>query len=42
MALDVHIYPVSNRTKFSMIKNVVEIKQKLLKVLPADFKDKTE
>ncbi len=38
IALDTHIDRVSNRTIFSMGKNVLEVKQKLLKVVPAEFK----
>jgi endonuclease-3 len=38
IAVDTHIDRVSNRTKFAMGKNVVEVEQKLLKVVPAEFK----
>lgn len=38
IAVDTHIFRVSNRTKFAMGKNVVEVEQKLLKVVPAEFK----
>jgi endonuclease-3 len=38
IAVDTHIYRVSNRTKLAMGKNVVEVEQKLLKVVPAEFK----
>ncbi len=38
IAVDTHIDRVSNRTKFVMGKNVVEVEQKLLKVVPAEFK----
>jgi len=38
IAVDTHIDRVSNRTKFAMGKNVVEVEQKLLKVVPAKFK----
>ncbi|MEW6991444.1 endonuclease III [Colwelliaceae bacterium 6441] len=38
IAVDTHIDRVSNRTKFAIGKNVVEVEQKLLKVVPAEFK----
>ncbi|MFK3859330.1 endonuclease III [Pseudoalteromonas rhizosphaerae] len=38
IAVDTHIDRVSNRTKFAMGKNVVEVEKKLLKVVPAEFK----
>ncbi|WP_448212191.1 endonuclease III [Colwellia sp. MEBiC06753] len=38
IAVDTHIDRVSNRTKFALGKNVVEVEQKLLKVVPAEFK----
>jgi len=38
IAVDTHIDRVSNRTKFAMGKNVVEVEQKLLKVVPKEFK----
>lgn len=38
IAVDTHIDRVSNRTKFAMGKNVVEVEQKLLKVVPTEFK----
>lgn len=38
IAVDTHIYRVSNRTKFAMGKNVDEVEQKLLKVVPNEFK----
>jgi endonuclease III len=38
IAVDTHIYRVSNRTKLAMGKNVVEVEQKLLKVVPKEFK----
>lgn len=38
IAVDTHIYRVSNRTKLAMGKNVNEVEQKLLKVVPAEFK----
>ena len=37
IAVDTHIDRVSNRTKFAMGKNVVEVEQKLLKVVPKEF-----
>ncbi len=38
IAVDTHIYRVSNRTKFAPGKNVDEVEQKLLKVVPKEFK----
>ena len=38
IAVDTHIFRVSNRTKFAMGKNVDEVEQKLLKVVPKEFK----
>lgn len=38
IAVDTHIYRVSNRTKLAVGKNVNEVEQKLLKVVPAEFK----
>ena len=38
IAVDTHIDRVSNRTKFAMGKNVIEVEKKLLKVVPAEFK----
>ena len=38
IAVDTHIDRVSNRTKLAIGKNVVEVEQKLLKVVPAEFK----
>lgn len=38
IAVDTHIYRVSNRTKFAVGKNVDQVEQKLLKVVPAEFK----
>lgn len=38
IAVDTHIYRVSNRTKFAMGKNVDQVEAKLLKVVPAAFK----
>ncbi|KGT35618.1 endonuclease III [Vibrio parahaemolyticus] len=38
IAVDTHIYRVSNRTKFAMGKTVDDVEQKLLKVVPKEFK----
>lgn len=38
IAVDTHIYRVSNRTKLAMGKNVDLVEQKLLKVVPQAFK----
>ncbi|ASU21856.1 endonuclease III [Vibrio qinghaiensis] len=38
IAVDTHIFRVSNRTKFALGKNVDEVEQKLLKVVPKEFK----
>lgn len=38
IAVDTHIFRVSNRTKFATGKNVDEVEHKLLKVVPAEFK----
>lgn len=38
IAVDTHIDRVSNRTKFAMGKNVVEVEKKLEKVIPKEFK----
>lgn len=38
IAVDTHIFRVSNRTKFAMGKDVVAVEQKLLKVVPKEFK----
>ena len=38
IAVDTHIDRVSNRTKFAMGKNVKEVEEKLLKVVPKEFK----
>lgn len=38
IAVDTHIYRVSNRTKLAMGKTVDNVEQKLLKVVPAEFK----
>ncbi|GAA4873411.1 endonuclease III [Ferrimonas pelagia] len=38
IAVDTHIFRVSNRTKFAIGKNVDQVEEKLLKVVPAEFK----
>ncbi|MDB2374564.1 endonuclease III, partial [Psychrosphaera haliotis] len=38
IAVDTHIYRVSNRTKLAMGKTVDDVEQKLLKVVPNEFK----
>ncbi|MGC9423530.1 endonuclease III [Vibrio sp.] len=38
IAVDTHIFRVSNRTKFAVGKTVDEVEQKLLKVVPNEFK----
>lgn len=38
IAVDTHIYRVSNRTKLAPGKTVNEVEKKLLKVVPAEFK----
>ncbi|MBS9783099.1 MAG: endonuclease III [Pasteurella sp.] len=38
IAVDTHIFRVSNRTKFAMGKDVVKVEEKLLKVVPNEFK----
>ena len=38
IAVDTHIFRVSNRTKLAPGKNVDEVEQKLLKVVPTEFK----
>lgn len=38
IAVDTHIFRVSNRTGFAPGKNVNEVEQKLLKVVPVEFK----
>ncbi|WP_406608613.1 endonuclease III [Agarivorans sp. JK6] len=38
IAVDTHIFRVSNRTKFAMGKNVDLVEDKLLKVVPKEFK----
>lgn len=38
IAVDTHIFRVSNRTKFAMGKDVDKVEAKLEKVVPAEFK----
>ncbi|MFQ3218910.1 MAG: endonuclease-3 [Paraglaciecola sp.] len=38
IAVDTHIFRVANRTKLAMGKNVEQVEQKLLKVVPDEFK----
>lgn len=38
IAVDTHIFRVSNRTKFAPGKNVDQVEQRLLKVVPDEFK----
>ncbi|SUT85921.1 endonuclease III [Actinobacillus ureae] len=38
IAVDTHIFRVSNRTGFALGKDVVKVEEKLLKVVPAEFK----
>ncbi len=38
IAVDTHIFRVSNRTKLAMGKNVDKVEEKLLKVVPSEFK----
>lgn len=38
IAVDTHIFRVSNRTKLAVGKNVDLVEQKLLKVVPSEFK----
>ena len=38
IAVDTHIFRVSNRTKLAMGKTVEKVEEKLLKVIPAEFK----
>ena len=38
IAVDTHIFRVCNRTNFAPGKNVVEVEDKLLKVVPTEFK----
>ena len=37
MAVDTHIFRVSNRTKLAVGKNVLEVQKKLLKVIPKQY-----
>ncbi len=37
MAVDTHIFRVSNRTKIAPGKNVLEVEKKLLKFIPKEF-----
>ncbi len=37
MAVDTHIFRISNRTRFALGKNVLQVEQKLLKVIPDEF-----
>lgn len=38
IAVDTHIFRVANRTKLAMGKDVEQVEEKLLKVIPAEFK----
>lgn len=38
IAVDTHIYRVSNRTKLAMGKTVEKVEEKLIKVIPTEFK----
>ncbi|WP_350431022.1 endonuclease III [Shewanella sp. H8] len=38
IAIDTHIFRVANRTKFAPGKNVDQVEQKMLKVVPSEFK----
>lgn len=38
IAVDIHIFRVCNRTNFAPGKNVIEVEQKLIKVVPIEFK----
>lgn len=38
IAIDTHIFRVANRTKFAIGKNVEQVEDKMLKVVPAEFK----
>ncbi|MCH4294367.1 endonuclease III [Shewanella sp. 3B26] len=38
IAVDTHIFRLANRTKFAPGKNVVEVEERMLKVVPAEFK----
>jgi endonuclease-3 len=37
MAVDTHIFRFSNRTRFAPGKTVLQVEQKLLKVIPDEF-----
>ena len=37
IAIDTHIFRVANRTKFAIGKNVVDVEDKMLKVVPSEF-----
>ena len=37
MAVDTHIFRVSNRTKLAVGKNVLEVEHKLIKVIPSEY-----
>jgi endonuclease-3 len=37
MAVDTHIFRISNRTKIAPGKTVLEVEKKLLKFIPAEF-----
>ena len=37
MAVDTHIFRISNRTRFAPGKNVLQVEKKLLKVIPNEF-----
>jgi len=37
IAVDTHIFRVSNRTKIARGKSVLEVEKKLLKLIPKDF-----
>ena len=37
MAVDTHIFRISNRTKFAPGKNVLQVEKKLMKVIPDEF-----
>ena len=37
MAVDTHIFRVANRTRIAPGKNVVEVEQRLLRLIPAEF-----
>ncbi|EGM69991.1 endonuclease III [Shewanella sp. HN-41] len=38
IAVDTHIFRLANRTKFAPGKNVVEVEERMLKVVPSEFK----